>query len=917
MVTIIYYEDPFSGQSLIRECPTVIDFLRENFSSRDELLDLRFFAGEILGPEIDQNNPAFLNLSEGVVAITHDSKIPRGPDWWIYAIIFVVSAAVSYYLASQISIPSTGSSSTSATNNLNASTNEARNGERVDDVWGYVAKHTPPLVQYPYFIGIDNQEAEVLLLCVSRGKVHFTTTTCYDGDTRVIDIPNAQLSKFEPHVHPNVGTPSLQIGNAITEPVGIYRKSNDLNAAELVPPNELDTSQGAVWSITSDGSTATLTATTLPDTFVIEDNFTLNGGLVINNLMVFPADGTVTLVGNISGSTVFNKYSAGIDLGQAKTITYTVLALTENSITIEIPDDTPANVIAAWTGLSGYVPITDNMYHITGTGLDTYVRSISKSEIWTYSGNSVTIGSELTYSPLVMQSFYDSVGPFTVVAGAEQVLINLVSLNGFYKLKDNKEQTISAGVLITFEETDADGNTTGNGISYPYTYSSNSNVRKSVFQTYRIDVPYTYCRVSAKRTTDRDKSSNVSNVDNIEFRDLYFFNSIPDDHDFGNCTLAHVVIPSNSTSRLVKERKQNMDVTRVLTEYQGEGVWGTTDGLISDHFDQVLINMAMDDRIGRLALGNVAADDWLSLKNQIISYFGSDQMVRFGYDFDDKAMTFQDMFVTVATAVNCLPIVTDGVYDLVFEKQQSTPTAQITCRNKKPKTETRERVYERQYDGVAVTWRNEETGESEVFYVPEDQSSINPKTITLSGVITKEQVYKYAYRIYNKQIHNRDTIKFDVDSFGRNIICGRRVDSPDQTRFTARDGVDNGYRVYDGEVVEVSGFQVELSCPIVFTDGEDHYITFTTATGDMSDPILCTQVDDYTVLLSEMPTETIYDGYSKDRTKFVLASEQLRQSVAILPQTSEYSLEDDGTETFSITSINYSDHYYDNDQDVV
>ena len=121
--------------------------------------------------------------------------------------------------------------------------------------------------------------------------------------------------------------------------------------------------------------------------------------------------------------------------------------------------------------------------------------------------------------------------------------------------------------------------------------------------------------------------------------------------------------------------------------------------------------------------------------------------------------------------------------------------------------------------------------------------------------------------------------------------------------------------VFDGGVVEVNGLQVELSEPVVFTAGEDHYITFTKADGSSAAPVLCTQVDDYTVLLSTLPAMAIYDGYQQDRTKYVLVSEQLQQSVALLPKTIEFSLSDEGSEVHTITSVNYTDKYYQNDLD--
>ena len=64
--------------------------------------------------------------------------------------------------------------------------------QRIDDIFGYVRKHVPPLWQYPYRIGINNQEAEVMLLCVGRGKYDIDLQQVYDGDTG----PNTGLTVF-------------------------------------------------------------------------------------------------------------------------------------------------------------------------------------------------------------------------------------------------------------------------------------------------------------------------------------------------------------------------------------------------------------------------------------------------------------------------------------------------------------------------------------------------------------------------------------------------------------------------------------------------------------------------------------------------------------------------------------------------
>lgn len=909
MVTIRYYKDPFTGKFTEHKHERVIDFIRSNFFSRSEILDLRFFDMEVLGDELTD----YLDISDGVVAVTHDSKLPYGSTL-IFVAIAMVTAVATVLLMPSVSVPNQGNQSQqSATNSLGSTQNEARVGQRIDDIFGYVAKHMPPLWQVPYRVGVNNEETEVLLLCLGRGRYQTWEDRWYDGNTRLIDIPNAQLSKYEPGTWPGNGAPSFQIGSDINEKIGIYRQSNDLNPAELLPPNDLDNSLGAKWSITG----TTLTATLLPEGFSMLDSFSVGGKVKLEGFYFINNNESVLLYSSSQPSGVtFIGSSSSIDLGQVE---YIVTGVTETTLSISVPPDAPPEIVTAWTVMSGYV-VPEKYAYVRGqTGVSIYtVNQQIFNSLW-YSDSAKTqpvYVTTFTPTPLAAKPLDGYIGPFNVPADADEIILNFVSANGFYKLVENRETRISANIEVFIEELDNTGAPTGNSTVYPVVYSSNNSVRKSVFQTKRIVLSYEKSRVSARRTTDRDKGDKVSNVDIVEWRDFYSFENVSG-LDLGDVTLAHVVVPSNSQSRLIKERKQNVDVVRLITEYQGNGVFGPTESFATDNFAQVLIHMSLDPFIGRQSLENINADGWLLLSQQIEDYFGSPNAVRFGYDFDDTQVTYQDSFVQVAQVVMSKPYVQNGVYDLSFERTQNTSSMQITCRNKMPGTEVREDVFEREYDGVEVTWRDEISGVSETFYVPEDRSATNPDRIDFNGCITREQAYKFAYRVYNRQIYNRYNVSFDVDEFGRNIIPGKRIDSPDGTRFVVRPDSTDGYRVFDGEVVEVNGLLVELSEPVVFVDGEDHYVTFTKSNGDNSDPILCTQVDDFTIALSELPVEAIYDGYSQDRTKFVLVSEQLRESIAILPETIEFKIDDNGAETNTVSAINYDSRYYKNDFDVV
>lgn len=925
MVKIIYYADPTKDGEVF-ECDNITSFIQPRFKTRDELLDLRFFDTDILGHEIDQSGGDFLDINEGTVAITHNSMIPRDPATIWYVVVAVTAAVAVTLLAPTAEIPKVqGRDQQSGTNRLGDSTNEPRVNERIDDIFGTVNKHVPPLWQVPYRIGVNNEEVEVLLLCVGRGKYQINTNEWFDGDTPVIDIPNASVNIFEPFKDPNTDAPDIVIGDVIDREIGVYRQSNDLNPSELLPPNALETS-AITWSATGSGANGLLSADTLPDGFLLTDNYSVGDKVKLFEMNYLKPDGssiTLTREFTTPSSTVsFLTYEPPVDLGEDGELEYEILNVTSDTLTLKIPLDASPEVVTAWGEMNAY-SIPDFAAEIVAPTIpaDTYV--ISNTIIvdsWVVSDGETTFNVvvEFNYYGIAVGAEFDNlVGPIFVPQNAAKALLNFTSDNGYYKLVKNSEIAIYSVIQITIFELDANNEQTGVKTVLQRSYVTNPvEITNAVFQTYEFDLPYTRNAISCERLSNRDKREEVSNVDIIQWRDLYTFEPV-EAGDFGDVTVAHVYIPSNSQSRLIKQRKQNLNLTRLITEYQGNGVFGPAESYPTNDFSKILIHTALDPYIGRLSIENINADGYLDIRDEIIDYFGSSVMTEFGYDFDSVNMTFQDTFMLIANVVMCTAYAQRGVYDIFFEKKQTVSSMQITCRNKKMDSETRKITYDRKYDGVELTYRDNETGTSNTIYIPSDQSSRNPERINLPGCVNEIQATRYGYRVYNRQKYQIESVQFDVDEFGRNIIPNKRIDSPDSTRFTRREGATDGYRVFDGEVVEVDGMNVELSEPVVFEDGEDHYITFSTSNGDNSEVILCTQVDDFTVLLNTLPSEPIYDGYEKDRTKFMLVSEQLKESVALIPKTIEFNLDDDGVETHTINSVNYTDKYYQNDLDTL
>lgn len=913
MVEIKYFKDATKRDHESYSVPRIADFLKSGFS-RDELMNMRFFSNNVLDLEIDTEDGSFIDIDEGVVVVIDGRTLPEGPETWLAIGIAAIFAVAAVVLTPKPEIPDVGNrKQQSATNSLSASNNEPRINERIDDIFGYVRKHVPPLWQYPYRIGINNQEAEVMLLCVGRGKYDIDLQQVYDGDTPYFRIPNSQVNIYEPGTHPGKGSPAQTLGGLIDQDIGIYRESNDLNATELLPPNDLALGDVAEWYISESSGNATITLLNPEDLEVdLQDYFAIGEDILLIDCFA-STDGPVKTLYRYETSTVvnedFNTYDV-VDISG----TYEITSVTSNTITI--------------TGFTGFTGVDSPLYETYYDCIADTNFTVTSSLILNWQWYETNIANNLsdpvdvtvvTHQPDVGQAFSNIVGPINIPTGSDKILINLTSASGFYKLYKNNERSITANVQIVIEELDVNGDPTGNNTPLNYEYLSNpNNVRYSVYQTVELNVPYDNARVYARRTTNRDKNDNVSNVDKIEWTLLYSFDAIDvTGIDFGDVTLMHCLVPSNSQSRLTKERRTNLDLTRKITQYLGDGQFGPVESYATDDFSQIMIHTALDPFCGRLNLNQINADGFLLLRQQIIDYFGDDIMTRFGYDFDDTQVAYDDMYTIITNVVNCIPYVQNGVYDAFFERRQDTSNMQITHRNKLPDSETVDDNFDIKYDGVELTYRNRDTGINEVIYIPQDQSSTNPERLELPGCTTELQAYRRALRLYYKQIYQVKDVQFDVDEFGRMIVPGQRIDSPDGTRFVRRSDNTDGYRVYDGEVVEVDGLTLELSEPVDFVEGEEHYIQFTNDDGYNSELILCTPgSSDFEVTLSSLPVDNIYDGYERDKTKFTFCSAQVRESIALIPQTIESRI-DDGQEINTVSSINYDARYYQGDTETL
>lgn len=823
----------------------------------------------------------------------------------------VVGAVAVIALTPKPEAPATSNrSQESATNSLGARNNEFNIGGRIDDIWGRVNNHVPRLLQVPHFRFVDNVEVENFALYISQGKVDMQNVR--DGDTDFSSLPNGQFNAWWPGGNPNSGaTPDFTVGTVINRPLVNVTQSRELQSAELLPPNDLYVGGTPEWTVESNGVTAVLTLKNYEELGVdLNDQFTIGSDAALFDAEVLTASSIQTLYRAGSPNPISMDFDV-FGLGSREILDglYEVLTVNVDQVLIRVQDD-------GWVSFPE-LPFIGTYYvfdYSTGGSDRTEDPEINnaswfKDDLLT---DSVTVSSTVVLKANIGQAFESAIGPIKIKDSTDTISFNFVADSGFYKYIDNTETSIDSNIEITIIETDSNGNDTGNSTTQNVTFSTNesSKTRQSAI-TVDINNPYQYGIVFCRRTTDRDKSDNVQNVDKVFWRDLYFYDNIGT-QDYGNVTVAQVVVPSSIASQGVKERQVNLDCTRYIQPYIGNGNFGSEAPV--ETVAEVVTALSLDNLNGRLTLDEIDADLFLDVQSQLISYYGTVDAVKVGYDIDSTKLRFQEIYSLFWDAVRCNPYSQGAVYRVYPNIARNTPSKQFTHRNKIIGTDTKERLYDIENDGVELTYRSNATGQFEtVIKHVNGTDSVNRLKVELSGATQEIQAETRASYELNKIKYQKYNFTFEADGISRLTVPGERVTNVDQTRIVKRENNLNTYNIYDGLVVSIDGLIAELSQPVVFEDGQTYSIRFTNSKGELLEAIGCIAGGSkYHVVLDSTPSESLYTGYKMEKTNFTLAPDNERDGMDILILGTK-AKQSKGLKTRQLTAINYSPLYYQND----
>ena len=856
------YDDPTQPPVIEEFSGTIGEYIQFRWGDGIPSADFMVFRGQpAVSTACDLDDPASWCDTDGEFCITMASP-PGDPVTAVWAAVAAIAAVVVVQaLAPAIPAMNTnGRAQQSPNNSLEQRSNKPRVNQRVNDIFGD-ERCTFDLLSVPISEFVDNKEFETFYAGIGRGR--YDILDFRDGTTPLTSIDGAAASVFGPYTSPNSGdAPVYTVGGGVTGRLMTAARINSVDGQSLEAPNEVAVPIPAGTSASSTG------VITLPVSFGGDLSSVYKPGdnaILTNTWFAEP----------ISGSTP-SQFRLRSVSGE-----YTVTSATSNSIALSVSS------VNNWA------------YNANGV----------LSEVWSSTGN-ITEGaivflsqppspftaSKYTLSPTLNNATHLSVGPFVVLDGEVDVFrYNTVAINGLYR-DDGTVYPLTVDLELKIEQLDASGNPTGI-FATPTIITMSGSQRDTVAKTTNVNNPFPGfgTRHTMRRVTDRPSTEGQNVSDEIKWRDFFTFrDDVP--AQFGDITTAYVRIRATDSALRVKERVANARVVRLIPQLGQD--WSTPLAPLKD-FASIASAIARDPKIGRLPSSAFDEQVWELERDRLITYFGDSTMVEVAHTFDDTNVTFEESVQLVASAAFCQAYRQGSVVRVLADLPQTMSTALFCHRNKHPGSDKRSRRFtsDKRRDGVELSYKSRATDAMETYTLGIDGAApSNASEVEVHGIRTKKQAVIHARRRVNRLKYQRVSIEFDALSEGRLLVPTSRIDVVNNTLHSTM----------DGEVTGQDGLVLKVSQPVSMGTGA-HSVVLSRSDGGV-EGIPVTAASGRELTLSRLPSELVYSGHLKARTRFAFGPDG-GEAMAIRVE----SVSPDSVDRVRVQGVNYSDGYFEGD----
>lgn len=615
--------------------------------------------------------------------------------------------------------------SESPNNSLTDRSNKPRPYERTYDICGTVQSIPNDLMTVYRLYNAAGTVIEYGYYNVGRGPLYTPASGITDGDTLLSEITGSSAAIYAPYTNPNNGTPTLLIGDPITEGVYITSASNEIDGQTLKAQNDLVTKVGGTTTASLSGVLGTLYDATAP-----EFSEFLKAGDVAKFTKVYVDRGG-------SPHAILDGY-------------YPVVSVSDVDIVVNVSSN-----LAEWQKLTTPWTLDDRTDSTVGPQ-DTYTKSLTD---W------VTISN---------------IEP-------ERLIVNIAADNGMYKDQgNNSKRAASVTAEMQYQLLDENKNPYGPIYTKQGTVAGRSADATGVSIIATLPQP-SAVRVRCRRVTDLDLKFNGQVVDEIKYANLY--GQIRDTTtSYGNITTVHTARKQTARATVIKQPQLKIMATEMLYKYLGNGVFDTT-LTTNTQAVQSLIRLMRDPVVGGLNLTAANMDQLLAVQAEVEAYFQSPQAGQFCYTFDNYQTTAQDIITTIADAIFCTSYRNGKNIMLDFERPRMGPEMVFTHRSKTPDAEkwTRQFSDKDAFDSVKYSYIDPDTNIKETITIPPN-GGVKTDTYDSKGVRNYQQAYWHAYRRYQKNMLNKVSVEFTATEEGIFAVPGRPISVVKGSRMAPYDG---------------------------------------------------------------------------------------------------------------------------------
>ena len=613
----------------------------------------------------------------------------------------------------------------SPNNSLTDRSNKPRPYERTYDICGTVQSIPNDLMTVYRLYNAAGTVIEYGYYNVGRGPLYTPASGITDGDTLLSEITGSSAAIYAPYTNPNNGTPTLLIGDPITEGVYITSASNEIDGQTLKAQNDLVTKVGGTTTASLSGVLGTLSDATAPE---------FSEFLKVGDVAKFTK---VYVDRSGSPHAILDGY-------------YPVVSVSDVDIVVNVSSN-----LAEWQKLT--VPWTlDDRTDSTVGPQDTYTKSLTD---W------VTISN---------------IEP-------ERLVVNIAADNGMYKDQgNNSKRAASVTAEMQYQLLDENKNPYGPIYTKQGTVSGRSADATGVSIIATLPQP-SAVRVRCRRVTDLDLKFNGQVVDEIKYANLY--GQIRDKTtSYGNITTVHTARKQTARATVIKQPQLKIMATEMLYKYLGNGVFDT-ELTTNTQAVQSLIRLMRDPVVGGLNLTAANMDQLLAVQAEVEEYFQSPQAGQFCYTFDNYQTTAQDIITAIADAIFCTSYRNGKNIMLDFERPRMGPEMVFTHRSKTPDAEkwTRQFSDKDAYDSVKYSYIDPDTNIKETITIPPN-GGVKTDTYDSKGVRNYKQAYWHAYRRYQKNLLNKVSVEFTATEEGIFAVPGRPISVVKGSRMAPYDG---------------------------------------------------------------------------------------------------------------------------------